>query len=94
MLVELLGQVCSEMDFQFVQAQHLLLLKLFLSLFEIRYKMEGGEDPALLDKMEIHNIKSFLAISLKLNENTFKPMVIKIVDWVQQTSGDNVSQFV
>lgn len=78
------------MDNQFLQTNYKLLLKLFLVFFDFRQKRDNLNSSDLT-QVENHTIKAFLALVVKLNENMFKPMFLKIVEWSQQTAEDSES---
>lgn len=75
------------MDFSYLQTNYKLLLKIFLNFFDCRHK-RNNLTSSEISQVELHCIKAFLALTVKLNENMFRPMFLKIVEWSQETQDE------
>jgi U3 small nucleolar RNA-associated protein 10 len=86
-LVRLLGfmeTVLGHIPRETISAQLERLFKFFLELFDYaRTSRVSGkdQDSKIVGLVEEGVVRAFLALVMKLNENAFKPIFLKVIDW-------------
>ncbi|KYQ91935.1 U3 snoRNP protein [Tieghemostelium lacteum] len=78
-LFDFVGDISSNLAPKDIALHHKAIFKFYLECFEFRKKY--SQRVKNLDSVEEHIINSFLNLVMKLNENLFKPLFIKILDW-------------
>ena len=69
--------------------QHKRIFKVFLLFFSFRAK-HGAHYPHFnLDRFEDHVFSALMGLVLKLNENLFKPLFIRCLEWAQSTASES-----
>ncbi|KAF2077564.1 hypothetical protein CYY_001105 [Polysphondylium violaceum] len=92
-LFDFVGDISSNLGPKDIALHHKSIFKFYLQCFEFRKKYKNRVKN--VDKVEEHIINSFMTLVMKLNENLFKPLFIKILDWalnVNNNSNENVEQ--
>lgn len=86
-LFDVVREVSARMKPQAVATHYKHLLKFFLEgAFDFRDKYADTFDAADMKLVEDHIIEAFLQLVMKLNENMFKPLFLKVNDFFQQKS--------
>lgn len=86
-LFDVVREVSARMKPQAVATHYKHLLKFFLDgAFDFRDKYADTFDAADMKLVEDHIIEAFLQLVMKLNENMFKPLFLKVNDFFQQKS--------
>lgn len=86
-LFDVVKEVSARMKPQAVATHYKHLLKFFLDgAFDFRDRYADTFDAADMKLVEDHIIEAFLQLVMKLNENMFKPLFLKVNDFFQQKS--------
>ncbi|GAM27014.1 hypothetical protein SAMD00019534_101890 [Acytostelium subglobosum LB1] len=80
-LFDFVGDISTNLGAKDVALYHKNIFKFFLQCFDFRRKYNSKVRN--IDLVEQHLISSFIALIMKLNENLFKPLFLKISDWAQ-----------
>eukprot|EP01132_Coremiostelium_polycephalum_P004285 gene4285-5360_t len=88
-LFDFVGDISANLGPKDVGLHHKAIFKFYLQSFEFRRRHRNRVKN--VDKVEDHIISSFMTLVMKLNENLFKPLFIKILDWALNTpfGGEN-----
>ncbi|EGC38069.1 hypothetical protein DICPUDRAFT_149273 [Dictyostelium purpureum] len=91
-LFDFVGEISLNLGPKDIALHHKSIFKFYLQCFEFRKKYKDRVKNA--DKIEDHIISSFMTLVMKLNENLFKPLFIKVLDWAltpqqQQQNGNH-----
>lgn len=78
-LLMLVRDILSSLDAETAHNYHPQYLQFFLSLFDTR--RVHGDKVDDIDHVEDHIVEAFSAFVLKLNEQLFKPVLLKLVEW-------------
>ncbi|KAN0041914.1 hypothetical protein ACTFIV_004468 [Dictyostelium citrinum] len=84
-LFDFVGDISSNLGPKDIALHHKSIFKFYLQCFEFRKKYKNRVKNA--DKVEDHIISSFMTLVMKLNENLFKPLFIKVLDWALNIQG-------
>lgn len=75
--------VCEKLKLKDAPAAHTVVFDFFTVAFDVanvRSDLDVGE----LDDVEGHAVDAFIALVMKLNETSFKPLFLRLVDWSQE----------
>jgi len=75
------------MDKQAIDNNYKQLFKFYLITFDIR-RLNGQFMFESIEEIEGHLITAFMSLIMKLNETTFKPIFIKILDWANSQNSE------
>ncbi|KAK5580523.1 hypothetical protein RB653_000543 [Dictyostelium firmibasis] len=89
-LFDFVGDISANLGPKDIALHHKSIFKFYLQCFEFRKKYKNRVKNA--DKVEDHIISSFMTLVMKLNENLFKPLFIKVLDWALNIQGGNQQQ--
>jgi U3 small nucleolar RNA-associated protein 10 len=97
-LFELVGALNSKLDKQGVAAHHKTVFDFLLRAFDLRRRPPVGVPSlAVGESVEPALIHAFVALVVKLSENTFKPLFLRTLEWAEteylppDTSGSEAS---
>ena len=80
-LYKMVSKAASNADRADLFDQNVFLFKFFLKCFEFRGTFGTSFDNHSIDIIENEMITSFLQFVIKLNESSFKPLFLKLVEW-------------
>lgn len=87
LLARMAGQISASLDRASVQAHHQHVFRIFLRFFEYAElttsRSANAPTYASLVAVEETVIKSFMQLTLKLNETLFKPLFLVLLDWAK-----------
>ncbi|EGG21033.1 U3 snoRNP protein [Cavenderia fasciculata] len=78
-LFDFVGEISANLSPKDVGLHHRSIFKFYLQGFEFRRRYQAKVSN--IDLIEEHIISSFMTLVLKLNENLFKPIFLKTIEW-------------
>jgi len=96
LLAETAGVVAEQLDRATLLSHHKQLFKVFLTLFDYGEltTAEAANAPSYSSLVSVDEtiIESFMKLTLKLNENLFKPLFLVMLDWAKVSTTAQVTQ--
>eukprot|EP01133_Synstelium_polycarpum_P006408 gene6408-7434_t len=82
-LFDFVGDISDNLSPKDVALHHKAIFKFYLQCFELRHR--HASKVRSIDTVETHIVTSFITLVMKLNENLFKPLFLKTIDWALQS---------
>ncbi|KAG0589672.1 hypothetical protein KC19_1G038600 [Ceratodon purpureus] len=86
-LFDMIASVASRMDRSSVPLYHTKIFHVCLRALDLRCNMPSSF--ASIAGVEKSVIQAFCSLSLKLSENSFKPLFINVIDWAQTSPAED-----